>query len=125
MAGLIETMIRNAIKSESDTIIKSTPDMSIFWAGSRDNKPVNTYGIFIGTYLICYGRKGAPRPYEVHIPPRKEVNTLGQVLIDILRAVGMNAELFVGDTIILEGMEVPWDAEKMHLGCGTDVFIIK
>lgn len=116
MAGLIETMVRDAIKSESDTLIKSTPDLSVFWAGPGSN-PVNTYGIFIGSDLICYGRKGEPRPYEVHIPHRNKVNALGPVLMDILRATGLKAELF-GETIVLEGMEVPWDADKMILDSG-------
>ena len=114
MTGLIEKMLRDLIESKKDGKVKSSPELSVLWGTPMKNACDEVYGMFLGSDLICFGHGNSDKPYEIHIPARDKVRANGPLLIDILRASGMDAELF-GETIVLEGMEVPWNIEKMFL----------
>lgn len=124
MAGLIEKMLRDLIESKKDGKVKSSPDLSVLWGAPMEDASNQIYGMFLGPDVICFGRGNGNKPYEIHIPDREKVRANGPLIIDILRASGMEVELF-GETIILEGMEVPWDAERMLLDGGKITVLIK
>ena len=124
MAGLVQRILRDIIKSGKDGIVRSSPDISVLWAGSRDGRPVSTYGIFIGSDCICFGHKNEVKPYEIHIPPREKVKQYAPMVADILRAAGMLVEILENEIIVIDGMEIPWDGEKMTMYSGkVNIFI--
>ena len=124
MAGLIEKMLRDLIESKKDGMVKSSPNLRVIWGAPMEDASKQIYGIFMGPDVICFGRGDGSKPYEIHIPDREKVKANGPLIIDILRATGMEVELF-GETIILEGMEVPWNAERMFLSSNNITVLIK
>ena len=124
MTGLIEKMLRDLIESKKDGRVKSSPDLSVLWGTPMEDASNQIYGMFLGSDVICFGRGNGNKPYEIHIPDRDKVRANGPLIIDILRASGMEVELS-GETIILDGMEVPWHAERMFLDGGKITVLIK
>lgn len=124
MAGLVQRMLRDIIKSGKDGIVRSSPDISVLWSGYAISGLVNTYGIFMGSDCICYGHSNEVKPYEIRIPPREKVRQYAPMVADILRAAGMLVEILENEIIVIDGMEIPWDGEKMTMYSGkVNIFI--